>query len=110
MSENLEIIESNIRKSLSEEQEAISMYLNRKTLFESMKDSDVDIDKLNTLIYTINDILEEEKVHVGQLREMLKLFNFSFEKEQEGEKEAKKDSENESFSYITRRLRKYIKE
>ena len=110
MSENLEIIESNIRKSLSEEQEAISMYLNRKTLFESMKDSDVDIDKLNTLIYTINDILEEEKVHVGQLREMLKLFDFSFEKEQEGEEEAKKDSKNESFSYITRRLRKYIKE
>lgn len=88
-----DIIESIIRKSLSEEQEAVAAYLERKTrLEEYAKYDDLDLTKkLQPFIVTLEDIINEEKVHIGQLTEMLNLFDINFRFENKGKDEAKKD-------------------
>ena len=112
MQEELIEIESFIRKSISEEQEAISSYLDRIDRSLEIQEGSQDPEfckKLDQLMYTLEDIVKEEEMHVGQLREMLKLFDISNEKELEGEQEAR-ELVDESFVAIADRLRKYVKE
>lgn len=67
-----------IRQRINEENEAINSYL---SLIPHI--SDVNI------IYNINDIVNEEKVHVGQLQEILyNLDPSELKKEKEGRREA----------------------
>jgi hypothetical protein len=102
-------IEAAIRKSIAEESEAISLYLDRIIKLEEVKTwAPVEyISKIDILIKNIHDIMEEEKVHVGQLDEMLDLFDISREKEDEGEKEAKEIA-SESFISVAKKLKKYV--
>ena len=109
--------ESFIRKSLSEEQLAVSVYMDRKLVAERYaKDCREQGDerlasKFDTIAYTLQDILEEEQVHIGQFREMLSLLGTSNEKELEGSAEAKEDIKKfESFVKVARKIRRYIKE
>ena len=89
--------EAFIRHSLSEEQLAIAVYLERKEKMikyanKVKEQGDEELaKKFETMAYTFEDILAEEEVHVGQFREMLDLFNVSDTKEDEGEQEGEED-------------------
>lgn len=89
--------EAFIRHSLSEEQLAIAVYLDRKQKMLKYADKAKEqgneelAKKFETVAYTFEDILQEEEVHIGQFREMLDLLNVSDSKEDEGEKEAEVD-------------------
>ena len=91
--------EAFIRHSLSEEQLAIAVYLDRKQKMlkyadKAKEQGDEELaKKFETMAYTFEDILAEEEVHVGQFREMLDLFNVSDTKEDEGEQEGEEDIE-----------------
>ena len=91
--------EAFIRHSLSEEQLAIAVYLDRKQKMlkyadKAKEQGDEELaKKFETMAYTFEDILAEEEVHVGQFREMLDLFNISDTKEDEGEQEGEEDIE-----------------
>lgn len=109
--------ESFLRKSISEEQLAISVYLDRKSIAERYamdcrENGNQELaNKFDIIAHTLQDILQEEEVHVGQLREMLDLINVSKEKEQEGTMEAEEDIEKlESFVNIAKRMRRYIED
>lgn len=111
MENYLSQIERFIRQSIAEEQQTIAEYIERKEIFKAYLEQLPDLelkDKLNILIYTLNDITDEEKVHVGQFREMLSLFNVSNEKEIEGNNEAKKDIEKLSFVDVAKQLATYV--
>lgn len=109
--------ESFLRKSLSEEQLAVSVYIDRKIIAERYAEecksngNDELGKKFETIAYTLQDILDEEEVHIGQFREMLNLIGVSLEKEEEGTKEAEEDIDKfESFVALANKLRKYIEE
>lgn len=90
----MEELEALIRQSISEEQKAVTDYLNRKVLCEQLAqqaDTQDIADKLNTIAYTLNDILEEEKVHIGQLEAMLPMLGVDPSKELEGAQEGQED-------------------
>jgi rubrerythrin len=109
--------ESFLRKSISEEQLAISVYLDRKTVAERYasdcrNSGNLELaNKFDIIAHTLEDILQEEEVHVGQLREMLDLINVSKDKEQEGTIEAEEDIEKlESFVAVAKRISRYIED
>lgn len=109
--------ESFLRKSISEEELAVSVYIDRKTVALRYAEACRELDneelavKFETIAYTLQDILEEEQVHIGQFREMLTLLDVSNNKEKEGTEEARKDIQKfESFTGIANKMRKYIKE
>ena len=86
----LEKAEMLIRKSLSEEEKAISDYLERKHTLEKMLDKAETEDfliKIQTYLTVLEDIIEEEQLHVGQLRQLLNVFELPLTKEQEGREE-----------------------
>ena len=104
--------ESFIRKSISEEQLAISVYLDRKNIaqryaeqFRNSGDEEL-AKKFDLIAYTLQDILEEEEVHVGQFRQMLyDTLEVSKDKEEEGAEEALQDSEKlETFVDFAKKL------
>ena len=107
----LEKIEALIRKSISEEQLAVYDYLKRKHKLEEMLEEDEGNlgDKLQVFISTLDDIISEEKIHIGQLTEMLDLFQFSKYNEEKGKKEAREEIDS-SFISTARKLRPYLKE
>ena len=106
--------ESFIRKSLSEEQLAVSVYIDRKKVAEQYAMDARDLGneelakKFELVAKTLQDILEEEEVHIGQFRELLDQLNVSKDKEREGEDEAQKDAMGESFTSIAKRLSSYL--
>lgn len=109
--------ESFIRKSISEEQQAISVYLDRKLIAQRYADdcrnngNEELANKFDIIANTLQDILEEEEIHVGQLRQMLPLIGVDNTKETEGTEEAEHDiAKQESFVSISNKLRRYIKE
>ena len=79
--------ESFIRKSLSEEQLAVSVYIDRKKVAEQYAMDARDLGneelakKFELVAKTLQDILEEEEVHIGQFRELLDQLNVSKDKE-----------------------------
>lgn len=101
-------IEKMIRSSISEEQDAISKYVERLSILEKSGDMS---DNIKKLIETFKDVADEERVHVGEFTQMLKEFDISDDKEEEGEEEAKErdveieDKEesivDESFNVLT---------
>lgn len=117
MESMLQETEAYIRKSISEEQLAIAVYLERKQLSENYanqcreKGNEELAKKFDVLAHTLEDIMQEEELHVGQFREMLDLFDVSDTQEDKGEDEAKEDTESiigESFVSVSKRLAKYI--
>ena len=99
-------IEKIIRKSLSEEQDATAKYLERIKLLEESGD---DSDEIKKLIATFKDVADEEKVHVGEFREMLKVFDISDDKEDEGENEVENrdkqiDSDEDEIEWVEESL------
>lgn len=99
-------IEKIIRNSLSEEQDATAKYLERIKLLEESGD---DSDEIKKLIATFKDVADEEKVHVGEFREMLKVFNISDDKEDEGEDEVENrdkeiDSDEDEIDWVEESL------
>lgn len=89
-------IETMLRDSQSEEQDATARYVERKNKLEEILEISSDLDtemrtKLEKLIYTFQDILEEEEVHIGQFAEMMNYFGISTEKQEEGSAEAIED-------------------
>ena len=106
--------ESFIRKSLSEEQLAVSVYIDRKKVAEQYAMDARDLGneelakKFELVAKTLQDILEEEEVHIGQFRELLDQLNVSKDKEREGEDEAQQDAMTESFTSIAKRLSSYL--
>ena len=106
--------ESFIRKSLSEEQLAVSVYIDRKKVAEQYAMDARDLGneelakKFELVTKTLQDILEEEEVHIGQFRELLDQLNVSKDKEREGEDEAQQDAMGESFTSIAKRLSSYL--
>ena len=102
--EDLNKIELFIRNSLSEEQLAVANYIKRQSKIDKMMEdaSPEDFIKLRKLKDTLQDIIDEEKVHIGQFTEMLNVFNFSREKELEGESEARMQ---ESFVALADKLK-----
>ena len=106
--------ESFIRKSLSEEQLAVSVYIDRKKVAEQYAMDARDLGneelakKFELVAKTLQDILEEEEVHIGQFRELLDQLNVSKDKEREGEDEAQQDVMGESFTSIAKRLSSYL--
>ena len=79
--------ESFIRQSLSEEQLAVSVYIDRKKVAEQYAMDARDLGneelakKFELVAKTLQDILEEEEVHIGQFRELLDQLNVSKDKE-----------------------------
>ena len=117
MESMLQETEAFLRKSISEEQLAIAVYLDRKQLCEKYKKQCEDSDnielskKFEALSYTFEDIANEEELHVGQFREMLDLIGVSDEYEDKGEDEAKEDIDkimHESFIEMLRKFKKYV--
>ena len=104
--EDLSKIEEFIRKSISEEQLAVVDYLERKRKLEKILEDTEDREKVQAFISTLEDIISEEKVHIGQLTEMLNLFEFSSYNEEKGKEEAKEDIK--SFVSTARKLRTYL--
>ena len=106
--------ESFIRKSLSEEQLDVSVYIDRKKVAEQYAMDARDLGneelakKFELVAKTLQDILEEEEVHIGQFRELLDQLNVSKDKEREGEDEAQQDAMAESFTSIAKRLSSYL--
>ena len=106
--------ESFIRKSLSEEQLAVSVYIDRKKVAEQYAMDARDLGneelakKFELVAKTLQDILEEEEVHIGQFRELLDQLNVSKDKEREGEDEAQQDAIGESFTSIANRRSSYL--
>ena len=100
---DLNKIELFIRNSLSEEQLAVANYIKRQGKLDKLiEDADeIEKAKLSKFKDTLQDIIDEEKVHIGQFTEMLNLFNFSREKEFEGELEA----QQESFKTVAKKLK-----
>lgn len=99
-------IEKIIRNSLSEEQDATAKYLERIKLLEESGD---DSDEIKKLIATFKDVADEEKVHVGEFREMLKIFDISDDKEDEGEDEVENrdkqiDSDEDEIEWVEESL------
>lgn len=99
-------IEKIIRNSLSEEQDATAKYLERIKLLEESGD---DSDEIKKLIATFKDVADEEKVHVGEFREMLKVFDISDDKEDEGEDEVENrdkqiDSDEDQIDWVEESL------
>lgn len=95
-------IEKIIRNSLSEEQDATAKYLERIKLLQESGD---DSDEIKKLIATFKDVADEEKVHVGEFREMLKVFDISDDKEDEGEDEVENrdkqiDSDEDQIDWV----------
>ena len=105
--EDLNKIELFIRNSLSEEQLAVANYIKRQGKLDKMMEDATpeEQEKLQKFKNTLQDIIDEEKVHIGQFTEMLQLFDFSNEKEKEGEEEARMQ---ENFVNITNRLKNYL--
>ena len=98
-------IEVMLRDSQSEEQDATARYVERKNQLETLLDISTDLDdemraKIEHLIYTFQDILEEEEVHIGQFAEMMEYFNISTEKQEEGREEARNDVSDMTFSEL----------
>ena len=86
-------IEKMIRSSISEEQDAVSKYVERLSILEKCEDIS---DNIKKLIETFKDVADEERVHIGEFTQMLKEFDISDDKEEEGEEEAKeRDAEIE---------------
>ena len=107
--------ESFIRKSISEEELAISVYLDRKKVAEMYAEDCRNLGdeelakKFDAISYTLQDILEEEEVHVGQFRELLDLIGISKNKENEGSREAQKDIKKlESFTDLANKLKIFV--
>ena len=106
--------ESFIRKSLSEEQLAVSVYIDRKKVAEQYAMDARDLGneelakKFELVAKTLQDILEEEEVHIGQFRELLDQLNVSKDKERAGADEAQQDAMGESFNSIDKRLSSYL--
>ena len=109
--------ESFIRKSLSEEQLAVAVYLQRKQLCEKYATYCQSIgaekwaETFNIMSNTFEDILSEEEIHIGQLREMLSLLGVSDANEIKGTAEAKETALNvarESFLTITKKLEELL--
>lgn len=98
-------IETMLRDSQSEEQDATARYVERKNKLEEILEISLDLDdetrtKIEKLIYTFQDILEEEEVHIGQFAEMMNYFNISTEKQEEGSQEAIEDiNDTGSFTF-----------
>lgn len=107
--EKINDIELFIRKSISEEQLAVADYIKRREKLTKMLD-DVKADEqelINRFINTLDDVINEEKIHIGQFTEMLDIFGISTEKEIEGEQEA---SSQDSFITVTDKMKKYVEE
>lgn len=85
----LDEVEKLIRKSLSEEEEAISNYLERKQILICLLDetNDEDEQKIQTYINVLDDIISEEQIHVGQLRQLLTVFEIPSDNETKGKEE-----------------------
>ena len=97
MDDTLTKVESFLRSSLSEEQEAVSVYVERKRKCEEYacelreNGDEETARKCDIVAYTINDILEEEEVHIGQLRKMLEVIGVNPSNEIKGEEEGQQD-------------------
>lgn len=97
MDDTLTKVESFLRSSLSEEQEAVSVYVERKRKCEEYASElrengdEETARKCDIVAYTINDILEEEEVHIGQLRKMLEVIGVNPSNEIKGEEEGQQD-------------------
>lgn len=90
----LEEAEALIRKSISEEEKAVSDYLERKQQLIKIRRSLQYNAKYNnllpnfdTFIDNLNDIIAEEQVHIGQLAQILRIFEISDENELKGREE-----------------------
>lgn len=117
MEPNLKEVETYIRKSISEEQLAVAVYIEREQMAKEYADKcrnlgEIELaEKLDTLAYTLRDIASEEEIHIGQFREMLDILGVSDDNEDKGEEEAKEDAErliDESFVTIAHKLKKYV--
>ena len=87
---SLEKAEMLIRKSLSEEEKAISDYLVRKQQLLDLQDVENDEELIlafQTYIKVLEDIISEEQIHVGQLRQLLTVFNIPLNNEETGKEE-----------------------
>ena len=97
MEDTLSKVESFLRSSLSEEQEAVSVYVERKRKCEEYaaelreEGNEEDAKKCDIVAYTIGDILGEEEVHIGQLRKMLEVIGVDPANERKGEEEGSED-------------------
>ena len=81
-----------IRKSVSEEEKAISDYLERRHQLEKMLEGDdigsyVFSSKVSAYIEVLDDIIAEEQIHVGQLRQLLNVFEIPLQNEDKGKYE-----------------------
>lgn len=103
-----------LRKSISEEQETVSLYLARKQEAEQyarecrQEGNEELAKKFDIIAYTLNDIMEEEQVHIGQFTEMLYLLGVTEEKEEEGKIEGKEDIQKLTFVSVANELRNLI--
>lgn len=89
MTEEINKIHMFIRKSISEEQLAIADYLKRRNKLSDMEpESQEEAVKINTFIATLDDIIAEEEIHVGQLTQLLEIFSIDRSNEQKGYDEA----------------------
>lgn len=81
LNEKEESLEIMLRKSLSEEQLAVAQYEDRAQMCEAQGFNDVAT--------MLREIADDERVHIGQLREAMKLLNLEdTQKDQEGQEEA----------------------
>lgn len=105
-------VEAFLRKSMSEENDAISVYEQRaqlaKTYAEDIRETNEELaDKLDDIAYTLEDIKKEEEVHLGELQEIIKLIGVTEENEDKGKEEAEENIE-ESFLKISKRLASFL--
>ena len=110
-------MEAILRKSISEEQEATSVYLKRQQLCQKYielcreRGNIALANKLSVLAYTFEDIANEEELHIGQFTEMLDLLNISDSNEEKGEDEAKEDIEKllkEGFVNVSKKMKNFL--
>ena len=104
-----------IRKSISEEQKTLSLYQQRKLEAENFaklcrdNNDEITAKKFDTVAYTLQDIMEEEQIHIGQFTALLPILGGNTEKEEEGKKEGQEDiNKFESFVSVARKIKEYL--
>lgn len=103
----LQKIEMFIRKSIAEEQEAITNYLERQHKLTDMQDdlSEEEYSKIETFKEVLSDIISEEEIHVGQLKQLLTVFEISDENENKGKEETL-----DTYTDVLNKLNRLIEE